>query len=130
MRMPEPGGVREEERAVKSSREAPVMGASRACCAAEAAAAGSRGGKAEGSRMAPGGALPEAAAAARLRLKDSELGALEESSSSALPQSPVGGSPAAAQRAERGGVLMLAREPSCATQFTVAGTEEREALRS
>ena len=54
----------------------------------------------------------------------------EYRSSRALPQSPVGGRLAAAHKAAREGVLMLAREPSGATQFTVAGVEEKEARRS
>ena len=73
-----------------------------------------------GSRMGAEGAVPVAAAETSLLWKEEEK-ELVESRSRALPQSPVGGCPAAAQSAEREGVLMLATEPSWATQFTVAG---------
>jgi len=79
---------------------------------------GRKGGKARGKKRGCAGGRPEEA--------EEEAAVAQSRSASprrriALPQSPVAGRPAAAQREVREGVRRLARVPLAATQFTVVG---------
>jgi hypothetical protein len=115
--MPMAGG---ELRAAEENWEelAPAREANCAIWSAHGAA-GSSGGKAVGKGRGTLGAIPEKEAE---RTRSAQLAEASLRYSTAEPQSPETGSPAAVQSWSRLGVVMLASLPEGATQFTVAET--------